>query len=579
MGNRSVLGCEKSQGDPRSVRYSRVSMNSLVVLYAGSITEYARKPLAGGVSAFERCCVSVEKLSTVSKVLVLASEDFKLPERSSDYVKKSDCIEVHIEKDWTVSRLFSVMAEYAKGFDALYFSWADCPFIDPELSNSIIEKHTRYMAEYTFAEGYPYGFTPDILHADVVPILANLVKDDESPITRTVIFDVIQKDIHSFDLETDLAPVDLRYLRISLSCDTKRNFLLCDRLDGVNGANYGSFILEKESCLRTLPAYYAIQIVEKCPHECIFCPYPEYCRTGNVGNLVGSGVTGNGVSLEQGKVPELTGSEVVGSESRVLATERTGYISLTDFNTILEKIVDFSDDAVISLSLWGEPAYHPEIYTIVKAILEKPRLSVLIETTGIGWKAETLTALAELAQTTSPRPNMNAPISWIISLNAISAQMYESLHQSSEAYFREALSCTEQLVNLFPGSVWPQSIRMNENEAELEPFYRFWKEKAKQVIIQKHDHFSNTITDRRVADLSPLVRYPCWHLKRDLSILIDGRVPQCKEDVACRFLAGNILEDELSSIWASFDTLYTSHCKKNYNGLCKDCDEYYTYNF
>ena len=47
---------------------------------------------------------------------------------------------------------------------------------------------------------------------------------------------------------------------------------------------------------------------------------------------------------------------------------------------------------------------------------------------------------------------------------------------------------------------------------------------------------------RKVSDLSPLTRRPCWHLKRDLSVLMDGAVPLCKECVRGEIVLGNAFD-------------------------------------
>ena len=49
------------------------------------------------------------------------------------------------------------------GSDAIVYSWADCPFMDADLSIELYEQHKKYVAEYSFADGYPYGLTPEVL--------------------------------------------------------------------------------------------------------------------------------------------------------------------------------------------------------------------------------------------------------------------------------------------------------------------------------------------------------------------------------------------------------------------------------
>ena len=77
----------------------------------------------------------------------------------------------------------------------------------------------------------------------------------------------------------------------------------------------------------------------------------------------------------------------------------------------------------------------------------------------------------------------------------------------------------------------------------------------------------------------PLKRFPCWHLKRDMAILLDGTVPLCKEDLGLSVRLGNALEDDLATVWESARGMYRSHLAASYPGICAACDEYYTFNF
>jgi hypothetical protein len=83
---------------------------------------------------------------------------------------------------------------------------------------------------------------------------------------------------------------------------------------------------------------------------------------------------------------------------------------------------------------------------------------------------------------------------------------------------------------------------------------------------------------------------------RDINILIDGRVPQCREDIQAlgengtqggvlgnvfgNTVSGNtFLEEPLEAIWSRGGELYREHCSGCYKGICGACDEYYTFNF
>jgi spiro-SPASM protein len=536
-------------------------MKTISVLFAGSITDQAFVPLAGGLPAFDRAVLASARFPDVSKILVLCSRGAS---HSVDPAVKrcASAIPVSVEtrsaEFWTVSSFFSAIASESEGFDHVFIAWADAPFLDAGFTDRLYrEKHVRYAAEYSFADGYPYGLAPEIIARGLAPILASLVKDVSSPVTRQTLFDAVKKDINSFDIETEIAPVDLRQLRLEFVCDTKRNTRLCTSFDGVTEENYADLAAKRSFDLRTLPAFYAVQVAARCPFECAYCPYPGFCASG------------------KGRSP--------GKK----ATELDATMNRETFAGLVEKIEAFSGDAVISLSLWGECSYHPDIARLVGTVLSYPSLSVLIETTGIGWKKADLDAIAEIARNAAPRTNGQNPVNWIVSLDAVGSACYGAAHglesaggiAAADADIREAISFTQNISALFPKMVWPQMVRMNENEMELEAFYRFWKEKLGQVIIQKHDSFCHTIPDRRVADLSPLTRHPCWHLKRDMCILLDGAVPFCREDVYASRSCGNAITDDLAAVWDGNRGLYEQHACGIHEGMCGACDEYYTFNF
>ena len=57
-----------------------------------------------------------------------------------------------------------------------------------------------------FADGYPYGLTPEILNTEILPALQNLTVEDGSRVDRSGIFTILSRDINSFDVETEIAP-------------------------------------------------------------------------------------------------------------------------------------------------------------------------------------------------------------------------------------------------------------------------------------------------------------------------------------------------------------------------------------
>jgi spiro-SPASM protein len=371
---------------------------------------------------------------------------------------------------------------------------------------------------------------------------------------------VIQKDINAFDIETEISPVDLRCHRLSLCADSKRNLLLLRRITECNTgeipdtAAIERIVAEQRGILRTLPAFYPVQVYGGCPQSCAWCPWPQ-----------------------------AAGGAVI---------ERRDYMEARDFESLLEKIIAFSGDAVIDLSLWGELSLHPQKMSLIEMVLRRDELALVIETSGIGWKREELEYSAELARTALERSTSVSrksplpPLSWIVSLDAVDPARYKEIRGAG---FAEANDCAKKLLSLFPKDAYVQAVRTSGAETDIERFYRSWKEAAPStanVIIQKYDDFCGALPKRQASDLSPVQRQPCWHLMRDMPVLLDGTVPVCREQIASSsgglangITLGNALAEPLESIWEKGQRLYDEQAHTQYNTLCAGCDEYYTYNF
>ncbi|MDR3146176.1 MAG: spiro-SPASM protein, partial [Treponema sp.] len=437
----------------------------------------------------------------------------------------------------------------------------DCPLLDPALAGAIQDRHCRYAAEYSYADGWPYGFSPELLGPGVAGILAGIQGDGEEEVDRDAVFSVIQRDINAFDIETELSRRDLRNLRLCLAADSRRNLLLLTRLTGAGlagAADAEGIVTEKPELLRTLPGFYALQVSGVCPQACDLCPYPRLSPNppGEAGNA--------GMGLRRGRP----------------VTEGDDFLDPSRFAQILDRIVAFSGDGVVDLSPWGDLSLHPRKMEIIRLVLARPELSLIVESAGIGWKGDELETLAAWAAGAGRRKNRSlpgAPLSWIVSLDAADPGLYREIRGPG---YDEAVACAKTLTRLFPQDTYVQAVRVRGREDDIERFYRSWKDAGTKVIIQKYDDFCGFLPKQQASDLSPVIRQPCWHLMRDITVHIDGTVPQCREAaVAGGSVLGNAFRDPLEAIWAAGERVYREHCSRQYRGICAECDEYYTYNF
>ena len=523
------------------------SMKSFVVLAANGISDYAMRPFTqGGYSAFAAALEHTSRFPDYAGTIIIATAEQCVAIQTYCDELNIPSVQIVPVAEQSAAAFFTALIPFAAEVDHIFIAWADAPFLDSAGAAQLYAQHCTYKAECSFADGYPEGLLPQIVAAGLVPILAALPFAAEVPLSRSFLFDTVKKDINSYDLETMIAPDDVRYLRLAFYTDTKASWLLCRHFTGITAENYAVYIAERQEYLRPLPSYYGIELVSYHPLRSIYCPnlFPE--------------------SFD---------------DSCCMDFEAAA--------RLIDEIAAFSESAVISLSLYGEPLLHPRFATIVAHILNHRNLSVLIETSGIVEKTaadlEYFDQLAQVYSDVPPRIGGRLPIYWIVDIDAVGSKTYGSVHQlpdeEAERCLKQAATFADRLGTVFPKAVWVQMTRMNENEAELEPFYRLWEKREVKPLIQKYDHLCGALPDRRPADISPLQRYPCWHLKRDLSICTDGTVPLCKEDVNRSVILGNAFTIPLETIWENGRCFYCDQIQSCYKGICEHCDEYYTYNF
>ncbi len=501
-------------------------MKNIAFINCTNFKEYGFREIRDGKSSVEIALEYALSLEGVEKAVIISDR-----KKTEDFEKYRSSAEIVGVDNFTSSDLFNLFSREAESFEYIFYIYGDCPFLDRETAERMFKNHRKYFAQYSFADGNPYGTAPEIISSEIAGALKVLADKSPSKVERDSVFKTIQKDINSFDIETDISEKDMRLLRISLTADSRRNFLLLQRIasEGVSDEKeIVKLIEEKGEILRTLPAYYQIQISGKCFQKCMYCPYPG----------VRKDILTSGEFMDPDKI-----------------------------SIIMNKIDKFSEDAVISLSLWGEASANPCLGEIIDTVMGHEKFSLLIETSGISLDRTLAASLAD---------KYPGRITWIVSLDTDDRELYRNIR--GEGY-DEAVESAEFLLSVFPDNAFVQAVRMNETEDNLEHFFRYWKEKTENVIIQKYDNFSGYLEDRKVTDISPLKRFPCWHLKRDISVLVNGDVPFCREDVEGKIILGNIYEDTLEEIWEKGNKFYREQLNSEYSGICRECDEYYTYNF
>lgn len=418
----------------------------------------------------------------------------------------------------------------SEGFDEVVLVPDDAPFLRADLVEAMVSLHREYRADYTFADGFPVGLTPEVLRPALLPVLEPWARDLSTAVDRETLFQLLSTDINRFDIETYLSPVDLRSRRISLTADARRNLLLLERYAAETALDTRGFLDVVASTgdrTRTLPATLHVQITDGVLQIPKWSPLAQF-------------------------VPD--------------ALSRRNFLPRERWNDLLDRALAWVGDLTVLPSFWGEPSLHPEVIDLFGDALEKPGLRLCIETSGRGWP-HNLETLATRAQ---------GRIDWIVELDSDESETYRRLRGEG---FDEAQGFVRRLLPLFPGHVWPQTVRMTENEAEMEAFHQRWKAEAGRVIIQKHNDFGGRLPRAKPSDLSPWKRHPCWHLARDLAVFLDGTVVVCRDDFDRTQPLGNAWTEPLPVIWDRGTVLFQRHVREDWPEVCRNCDEWYTFHF
>jgi len=100
---------------------------------------------------------------------------------------------------------------------------------------------------------------------------------------------------------------------------------------------------------------------------------------------------------------------------------------------------------------------------------------------------------------------------------------------------------------------------------------------AEDLIIRKYSTFCKKLKDKRVVDLSPLERIPCFHLRREIFINSSGFVRFCSYNN--EKIVGDCNNEKIDVIIEKMKILYQKNALAQYEDFCKDCDDYYLFNF
>lgn len=124
----------------------------------------------------------------------------------------------------------------------------------------------------------------------------------------------------------------------------------------------------------------------------------------------------------------------------------------------------------------------------------------------------------------------------------------------------------------------PLFNKTQQNLGEMEMWYDQWLQALGAAVIVGPSTYGGLIPEVAVADMSPPRRKPCARLWSRMTILSNGKVVSCEQDVTGRQVVGDVTEGAIREIWRDrFSPLRSAHRAESWSSqpICVGCREWH----
>ena len=124
----------------------------------------------------------------------------------------------------------------------------------------------------------------------------------------------------------------------------------------------------------------------------------------------------------------------------------------------------------------------------------------------------------------------------------------------------------------------PVFTKTRANLAEMDGWYDYWIRRFGSAVIVGPSDFAGQIPDTAVADMAPPQRRACGRLASRMTILSDGTIVSCEQDLLGKQARGVVGRQSIAEVWQNrFGQLRQCHAAEQWNDqpLCKNCKEWH----
>ena len=423
-----------------------------------------------------------------------------------------------VVSDTSADNVLNIMIKEAKNSDNVVVFNAANPFYDKNFIDNMFERHRNFLADYTYGVGYPDGLLPTILSHTCLKQLKSISENNDIDTVqcRDYLFQLLSKDINSFDVETFISPVDLRIKRISL---------------GNSDSGESAFTISLVEALGLDVSYDDLA-------KFIF-EHPEKL-----------------FSVIYGMFIDITGSETT-SAAYVPHFAVADFVNLDKIEKIAQEIAEVNSKMHVVIGSKCEPMLHPDFIAIVNKFLAKG-IKVIVETFG-NVLPENLTEISDFPGVT-----------FVFKIDAQNENTYRIVHPNGD--YKVAIDNYNKVKDL-GFKTYFQIARTVETESDIE---KLLKDKQPDVLIKKYSSYCGTLPDKKSVDLSPLERFECYHLRRELYLDSSLNAYYCMYSDK---KIGNAANESIAELMSKLKSAYVSHAVGEPEDFCRQCDDYYTFNF
>lgn len=229
------------------------------------------------------------------------------------------------------------------------------------------------------------------------------------------------------------------------------------------------------------------------------------------------------------------------------------------------------DDTRLTLAGVGDPILAPELFQIIDAAKRQAGVALHLETDLLDVSPQQLSRLA--------RSGVD-----IVSVHfpALTQQTYAAVmgmdgYAKAIENIRRFIAERQAYGSALPILV-PIFTKCRQNFAEMEEWYDQWLRATGSAVIRGPGDCGGQIPDVSVADMAPPGRRPCARIASRITILSDGSIVSCEEDVLAKQVLGRIGNDTLAEVWSKrAEGLRADHREGKWerHPLCASCREWH----